>query len=293
MGNLSQEMQAVVDNFKSSLHEQHKEESTVKMYTTEVGHFLSWMESERKELYLITEEDILHSRDAMYSMGMKFSTINKSISILSSFFKWAKQQGLVSFNPAEDTRFFNPKAKERPKGLTREQVAQLWKCVAKERNDFKRTRNEALIEVMLRAGLRVEEVAHLRLNSLQEEWLVVYHDDQPVRKVPIDEQTRRRLRAWIDIRSKTSKPAHRSSSYLFITERSGYMQPRATQFVIEGLSAVLGFPLWCHTLRHTYCYRLAESGVPLEQLKHRAGHKSVMTTYQYFHEQEAADANMK
>jgi site-specific recombinase XerD len=288
MGELSQDLQDVLEKFKAFLREQHKEESTVKIYTAEVRHFLSWMESEHKVLSQITEDDILHSRDVMYNMGMKYATINKSISILSSFFKWARHQALINFNPAEDTRLLDPKTKDLPRGLTKEQELLLLKCAAKERNDFKRTRNEALIDVMLRVGLRVEEVTHLRLDSLKEKELIVYNDDQPTRKVPIDEQTKRKLEAWIGIRSKANKPEYRDSPYMFVTERTGHMQPRSIQFVVEGLSEDLGFPLWCQTLRHTYCYRLAQSGIPLEQLKQWAGHKSILTTYQYFR-QEGSD----
>jgi integrase/recombinase XerC len=61
------------------------------------------------------------------------------------------------------------------------------------------------------------------------------------------------------------------------------MQPRAVQFVIEGFSGKLGFPIVCQHLRHTYCRMKALRGTPAYELKELAGHKSLITTYRYYY----------
>ncbi|WP_134704762.1 tyrosine-type recombinase/integrase [Ammoniphilus sp. YIM 78166] len=58
------------------------------------------------------------------------------------------------------------------------------------------------------------------------------------------------------------------------------MQPRAIQFVVEGYSDKL-FAVTCQILRHTYCRRLVEQGIPLQQIKQWAGHKSIQSTFRY------------
>lgn len=279
-------MECYIQEFKASLKAKHKEESTVKMYVTEIRHFLGSAQLLRKPLSQINREDIIFSRNQMCEKGMKPSTINKSISILSSFFKWAIQQGYATANPAEHIRLLEPQKNDSPKWLTEEQEARLLDHAAKERNPFKRARNEALIYVMLYAGLRVEEVSELRLASLQEEALIVFDNDAESRRVPIDEMTRQILTSWMDRRLETGKQVYETSPFLFVTERSGRMQPRSIQFVIESFSLKLGFLVLCQHLRHTYCRRLAVQGLAIEQIKKRAGHKSILTTYQYFTGQE-------
>jgi len=73
---------------------------------------------------------------------------------------------------------------------------------------------------------------------------------------------------------------HRESPYLFVTERAGFMQPRAVQFVIAALPDKVGFPLSCRSLRHTFCRRLAEEGASAERIRDWAGHKSLSTAVQ-------------
>lgn len=281
MSKVEYEMEYYIKEFKASLQARQKEESTIKMYINEIRHFLESVRLLNIQLSHISQEDIILARNLMIEKGMKPSTINKSISILSSFFKWAKEQGFVATNPTEHIRLLEPKKTIPPKWLTEEDIARLLQYVAKERNSFKKTRNEALIYVMLYAGLRVEEVSELRLASLQEEALIVFDNDAESRRVPIDEMTRQILNCWMDRRLEASKQVYDASPYLFVTERSGCMQPRSIQFVIESFSLKLGFLVLCQHLRHTYCRRLAVQGIPIEQIKKWAGHKSILTTYQY------------
>ncbi|MCS7460179.1 tyrosine-type recombinase/integrase [Paenibacillus doosanensis] len=282
MGQLDSGLEADLQQFKMYLHERNKEASTVKIYACEIRRFLEWMQQQSKELSQIRPEDVISASYALHEQNASYATINKSISIVSSFFKWAKERGRVASNPAEHIRLLTQDKAEPPRWLSEEEEARLVQVAVKERNTFKRTRNEALVAVMLYAGLRVDEVSQLRLESLRNEALIVYEDDAEARRVPIDETTRQKLQAWLAERMQAGKREYAESPFLFVTERSGKMQPRAIQFVIEGFSERLGFPILCQYLRHTYCRRLAERGVPLERIKQQAGHKATLTTWRYF-----------
>src|SRR5690554_6322575 len=159
MSSLNTEMERHVIDFRAFLQAKNKEESTVKMYIVEIRYFLNSLQTQGKSISQTTQEDIIGAKNRMFEKGMKPSTINKSISILSSFFKWAIEQGLVTKNPAEHIRLLEPKKMNQLKLLTDEQQQSLLRYVAMERNPFKKARNEALIYVMLFAGLRVEEVS--------------------------------------------------------------------------------------------------------------------------------------
>jgi integrase/recombinase XerC len=141
----------------------------------------------------------------------------------------------------------------------------------------------ALIATMLYAGLRVDEVSQLRENSLQGSQLIVFEGLDDVRKVPLSPDALTLLRAWaVERESAMTKPQYEDSPYFFITARAPRMQPRAIQFVVEGYSDKLGFPIVCQHLRHTYCRRQALYGTPVHELKELAGHKSLLTTCRYY-----------
>ncbi|MFC0215410.1 tyrosine-type recombinase/integrase [Paenibacillus chartarius] len=280
---LQSETAYLIEQFKQHLLLQGKEESTVKLYSTELSHFLNWLDRMNKTLSSIEEEDIFASRDELYLSGKRLSTINKYVSILATFFRWAERQGMVKGNPAASARYHSPKSTELPRWLTEDEEARLLEIAAKERNPFKRARNEALIHVLLYAGLRVEEVPHLRLSSVGMGELKVFDDaGKLLRIVPVAPQTYSKLAVWLEERSTADKETYNNSSYLFVTERSGAMQARAVQFVIQAYASKLGSDFSCHDLRNTYCRRLAEIRTPILHLKQWAGHKSFLTTYQYY-----------
>lgn len=260
--------------------QQKKEESTVKLYILEAKHFLLWLQKKGKSFSQMTKEDLLQCREDMLLKGRKVTTVNKWISVMSSFLKWAREQGYIPANFAEHLRFLEEK-KEKPKWLTTEQEALLLKQMETERNLMKKARNEALIYVLLNAGLRVEEVSDLQLHSIEGDELVVFEEDVEKRRLPIGQDLHSKLTEWMKHRTQSRKVVHQDSVSLFVTERSGKMQPRAIQFVVEGYSDKLGFAVTCQILRHTFCRRLVEQGVPLLQIKQWAGHKSIQSTLRY------------
>jgi integrase/recombinase XerC len=271
-----------VPRFAEDLRAKGKEESTVKMYVWEVRHFADWLQTRGKPLSAVTQVDVLEASAALHSRGTKFATMNKSISTLSSFFKWANAEGYVGHNPAERIRLLSPKKSEPPRWLNEDESGRLLALAAKERSSFKRARNMALIAAMLYAGLRVDEVSQLREDSLRETQLIVYEGQHIVRKVPLSTEALTLFRAWAVERQHAGKPQYEDSPYFFITARAPRMQPRAIQFVVESYSDKLGLPIVCQHLRHTYCRRQALYGTPVHELKEMAGHKSLLTTCRYY-----------
>jgi integrase/recombinase XerC len=280
MLNTDSAMTQLQGDFKAHLLRKGMEERTVKLYEAELKQFMAWCSSAKLSLFDMVPEHIYMYREAKLEHGMKLATVNKEISMISTFFKWAKEAGLACSNPAEHIRI--PEMRKPPRGLTDEEVEKLIACALMERNDFKRTRNVALLFVMLYAGLRLEEVSDLKLDSLKAHELLVYDRGLPVRTVPLDDRTFSRLNDWLEHRKAMKRPEHTASQSFFVSERSGFMQPRAIQFVIETFSEKIGVHFVCQTLRHTYCYRLAKQGATVHQLKQWAGHKSILTSYQYF-----------
>ncbi|MED4780362.1 tyrosine-type recombinase/integrase [Brevibacillus choshinensis] len=58
------------------------------------------------------------------------------------------------------------------------------------------------------------------------------------------------------------------------------MHKDAVNTLLEGLEKQLGFKLYPHKLRHTFCSRLLKRGVPLTMESKLAGHAHIQTTFQ-------------
>jgi site-specific recombinase XerD len=273
-------MKALLEDYQTSLKLQNKEESTIKMYVHEVKQFLLWLESQNINIYELKQVDLVMFRDSLLNKGMKVATVNKSLSTLNSFFKWARNNNHTTLSFPDHLRLPEDKGTIKPRWLSHQEEEQLLQVASLEKSPFKRARNEALIYVMLDAGLRVEETSQLQVESLAGGQFSILHDNQFSREVPVNPVVKEKIETWISQRNQTEK--YKESPFLFVTQRSGRMQSRAIQFVIEGYSEKLGFSVNCQILRNTYCRRLVEAGKTVQQVKQYAGHKSIVTSSKYF-----------
>src|SRR5699024_10882616 len=149
--------------------------------------------------------------------------------------KWASENKILTEHKAEKLRLKN--RKDRLRWLSQEEENHLLEVASLERNPFRKTRNQAIIYTMLLAGLRIEEVSLLEYKSMDYGDLVIYEDGEKKRTIPIQSKLQLKLLEWMKYRSQSPKKFHQDSSFLFVTERSGHMQPRSIQFVIERFSA--------------------------------------------------------
>lgn len=281
-------MNSILESYRHYLESQRKESSTIRAYLHEAEGFLGWCSIRKAGLSDLSEQTFAEYRDAMAARGVKTATINKSVSTLSTFLKWAHANGLAGGNVARRFRLPEEKKEAPPRWLTPVEEAALLSAAAAEPTIFHRIRNEALLCAMLYAGVKLDEVPQLPVDAVDESdaaeggQLLIYDHGVLDRAVPLPPFALDKLLDWSELRRSSAKAAHAESSLLFVTERSGAMQTRAVQFVIETYSQRLGFPVSGQVLRNTFCRRLAESGVTVERLKQLAGHKTLLTTWKYY-----------
>jgi len=271
-----------LSDFQTYLQQEKKVAKTIRMYLQEVEAFFTFLSSHGHQLTDIDEEKVIHYRYHLLRKGKKVSTINKSISTLSSFFKWACQEGYFQKNYAEKIRMYQFTNIHRPR-LKNDEVILLKKEISKENNPLKKIRNHALIMVLLQAGLRIQEVASLKIDDVfYKEGCIKIQDSEYSRSICLPEGDMYLLIKWLLLRKKLYKKIYIDSPYLFVTERSGQMQPRAIQYLLKKYSDKLGFSVTAQILRNTFCFQQVEKGLDPKQLMEVAGHRSIQTSYQFF-----------
>lgn len=230
--------------------------------------FVQWFEETTGEAFApknVTDLDTADYKRHLLSHA-KPATINKTRITLKRYFDWLVNQGIISESPMKGSRPVK-QGRRAPRWLDRKEQLALLRAVKKEG----KSRDIAIIQLLLHAGLRVEELCNLRLEDVElseRKGKVVIRQGkgEKWREVPLNRDAREALKRWLEERRS-------DGPWLFTSIRSEKMSPRAVQLVIKKYGERAGLEECSpHTLRHTFCHELAAKGVPLDVIATLAGH---------------------
>lgn len=146
-------------------------------------------------------------------------------------------------------------------------------------------RDRAILETIYGAGLRLSEIAHLRVQDINSEGMRVFVYQGKGGK---DRYTLLSQRNLTVLREywKTFRPNH-PEGYLFYTRngKERCMSSRAIQDAFHKYrkKAELSDKFSVHTLRHCFATHLLESGVDVCRIKQLMGHTHIQSTTFYLH----------
>ncbi len=201
---------------------------------------------------------------------------------LKKFINWCVINGHMSENPMKEIK--KPrKPQALPRRLTSEQAQKLLLETFNHewRYEFERSRNYAVMAILLYAGLRCGEVINLLKLDVNLETgniLIRSGKGNKDRNVPIHHKLKYALKRFLD----DSKRLHKQSEYLFTGVQSG--KPLLYKDVLRicnKVSKASGVSFTPHCLRHTFGSVAVEQGIGLPQLQAIMGHSSVMSTMIY------------
>ncbi len=224
---------------------------------------------------LLTEEEVREYLAALREEGLSASTRN----LLLSALKWAVRQ--------ENNRLEVPmeKAVLPPiETLTARDLGRLVRAALQAQPEWVGLRNEAIIALLARAGLRLEELTELKMSDItlrprSGSVLVRKGKGNKQRQVPLSAETRRALRNYLLRRPPVETDA------LFISSWKRPLSRRTVQAMIANAAKKAGIEhrVSPHILRHTFATRLNEKGTDLVSIQKLLGHSSVATTQRYLH----------
>jgi integrase/recombinase XerD len=252
------------------------------------------------------------------SSGLSKSTQSRRLSVLRSFFKFLKREGVITRNPAKGVRFPKPD-RALPKVLSIEELKRLFgvcgeilsglsfRGVPSEAREPRGIPNEiprfarddnilalrdvAILECLYGTGIRASELTGLRLENLRLDagYITVRGKGSKERIVPIGEYAIDALKKYLDqVRPKLLLKAGRkqaADSYVFLNNRGEPLSRQGLWKIIKGLVRKAGIKkrITPHTLRHTFATHMLEHGADLKSLQMLLGHASISSTQIYTH----------
>ncbi len=253
--------------------------NTVTSYSHDVGAFLQACGKTPSE---VTPDDIRAYLSSLAEKKVSKRSQARELSALRSFFLWCVQEGDIKDNPCD--RVDSPKlGTYLPTVLSVEEVSAIIDAVQADTPSGARDR--AILEVLYGAGLRVSEVAGLRMSHvhLDEGFVDVIGKGDKQRLVPLGEMAADAIRAYLPARPVPAGPEW--DDILFLN-RAGKGLSRVYIFkMVKDMAMAAGVrkEISPHTFRHSFATHLVENGADLRTVQEMLGHSSILTTEIYTH----------
>jgi site-specific recombinase XerD len=228
----------------------------------------------------VTVEEVTHttvSRYVEYLMRNRLTpkTVNCHLNGISQFYYYLQEEeGMVITNPVRKNHT-QKMSRPLPRYLRDEQVDRFFNVV-------KGIRDRAMFMLMLRCGLRVEEVANLTMSVIDAKRRTILIEDGKGAKdriVYMSNDALHALAAYLRVR-----PTFRTRR-VFLAEKGTHMgQPisiRGIQRRMEYFARKARIKVSCHHLRHTMATQMLNADADLSTIQDLLGHSNVKTNQRY------------
>lgn len=284
-----------LDAFIHHLYALDRAERTVEGYRRELEYFVTWYEhtyGDPPHTETVTPLDVKQWREAMDAHGLVPATINRRLAALRAYFAWARHAHRIQLDPTAGIRSKRQEQRA-PRWLDRHQLYKLRNAaqarlqVAEARKNrttaVEAIRDRAILTLFGGTGLRLSELVSLgvtdvRIRERAGRVTVQSGKGGRWRTVPLNSETRKRLREWLAVRPDTRDEA------LFVGRRGRPLRHRGVERIITRLAVaakLLPQDVTPHTLRHSFAKALLDAGESLDKVQTLLGHESLVTTVRY------------
>jgi len=221
--------------------------------------------------------------ERLHRGGLAPSSRARALAAVRSFFRFLKQEGVVSANPAVSLRSAS-RARRLPKTLSLEDVTTLLDLPVRAVPEDHRDR--AMVEVLYAAGLRVSELIALRVDqcNLDVGYIGITGKGDKQRVVPIGRPAVEAVEAYLS-GARPTLLKHRSSRFVFVTRRGTPLTRQAFWKLLRARAQRAGIARLPspHMLRHSFATHLLQRGADLRSVQAMLGHADIATTQIYTH----------
>jgi site-specific recombinase XerD len=270
-----------LDSFEQSLTS--LSDNTVTAYGGDVRGFAEWAgRAGITEPSAVTRTVIRRYLAFLTTRQYARRSISRKTASLRRYFQWLLRQRLSQTDPTLGVHTGSGESRL-PRVLDGREIGELLEGSGPEDEPlWRRTMDDAVLELLYGSGLRVSELCGLDTTSLDLDAaaVVVWGKGSKQRRVPMSESSVAALRKWVPIRHEVVPMDGPAPAALFGNERGRRLTPRDVRRIIDRRSPVPTHP---HALRHSFATHLLDGGADLRAVQELLGHRDVGTTQRYTH----------
>jgi integrase/recombinase XerC len=226
-------------------------------------------------------------RDYLFELMKKSqarSYIRLQFSAFRTFYRFLVERKNLPKDPVRELQLPKPE-KKLPLVLTRQQIDELLAApmkveIARQSPTWMRERDVAIMELFYSSGLRLSELASLRVSDLDlyTESVRVLGKGRKERVCPVGAPA-------LEAVSRYRFAAKIESGPLFLNKSRRRISPRSVWLILKRYLRYTSIPIALspHKLRHSFATHLLDSGADLRSVQALLGHASLSTTQVYTH----------
>ena len=259
-------------NYRQYLKRRNLSAHTIKNYLHRLQKFMTWV---AVPVESVRSFDVKCYIDLLLEKRLSAQTINSHLIAIRRFYRYLKDEEELAIQNPVIRGLALRLPKPLPQHLRDSDVIIFLKSVSKPRD-------MAIFMLMLRCGLRVEEIANLTLGAIdykRSQIMVRCGKGAKDRVVYISNDAADALAVYLKTRPPTGEQK------VFLVEKGTYKnQPisvRGIQKRIEYYSQKSEVNVSCHQLRHTMATQLLIANADLVTIQELLGHSRIITTQRY------------
>jgi len=260
--------------FIGHLQGKSRASATILAYGKDIEQLVKFLKANSKtDPQEVTTEDLQAFMEKLSKETYTAKSISRKTNSTKTFFKFLKSTNLATNDPA--TGLEHPKFENKPPRI-------LTKLEYRSLRDAARAdvRILAVIELLLQTGIRIGELAKLRVEDIDLTEPASLHVPQfegsNERTIPLNKPAAEYIAKYLEVRPKS--PSHS----LFITKTGRPLLIRNIRTAIDRYFRIAGIKgAKVNDLRHTWVAHQLQSGVPMTMVSKLAGHKRLSTTERY------------
>lgn len=258
--------------------------NSIRSYQTDLIRFQNYIAQYEVEWANLKNSDVRNFLAELKRSGMSDSGMNRALSAVKGFYRYAVQFEIVQKNP-----FSNVKSRGRsrslPEILSEAEILDLLKLPD---DTYAGLRDRAILELMYSSGCRVSEISGINLRDVVrgKKAVRVRGKGGKERYVFLGQPAREALALYIAQRKQhVAKAAADTEQALFLNLRGSRLTQRGIALIVEKYVRKSGVSkkVSPHTFRHSFASHLLNHGADIRIVQEMLGHSSISTTQIYTH----------
>jgi len=260
----------LINQFINHLKGIGRSQHTAIAYKKDLEQFAGFLTTkEITDVREVKKDDIDAFIKKMLADNYTKKSASRKLNSIRSFFRFLKNQGIIAQNPSLEVA--HPRYTQQPPRILTKLEYRALRDAAKEN-----PRNYAIVETLLQTGMRISELAHLKIGDIKEESLVV-GENKTKREVPLNKALKKALNEYLKTKGEAKK-----EDYLFTTRNGKPMIIRNIRQIISRYFQKVGInDATVNDLRSTFIAYQLNAGVSVDYIAKIVGHRRLSSTERY------------